>query len=258
MGGIGLANLALVSLRRYLPVQAKFIAGHRVPFLEGTEFGVVHGEVIITSQSDAGMTAIGIECKVKQVTIKREFFGMEEWGTAAAMRVTGEVHADFLPITSDRTDFIKDAPEYCTFQKIMTAVMERVRKILDEVSDQHENRRARRTLSDVLERVKKALLLNPDYCPEGLLPIGDPSSEKVGKAAEVSSGNSQGEEGKRQGVKLPEQEEEVKPQEKKKRERVQVKRLTPTAVIKHLKMGTHGISCCLDHFGKEGPISPVY
>src|SRR5262249_38776733 len=31
------------------------------------------------------------------------------------------------------------------------------------------------------------------------------------------------------------------------------KRLTPDAVVRRLKMGQAGISCCLDHFGEAGP-----
>ena len=32
-----------------------------------------------------------------------------------------------------------------------------------------------------------------------------------------------------------------------------MKRLTPDAVIRRLKFGQSGISCCLDHFGEDGP-----
>ena len=235
-------------------LRPKLIAGHRVPFLEGTEFGVVHGEIIITSQSDADRTSSGIECKVKQVTIKREFFGIEKWGVSVAARVTGEIHADFLPITSDRTDFIRDTPQYFAFLKVMEPVMERVKKVLEEVADQHENRRARRTLSEVLERVKRALILNPDYCPEGLLPLGNSASEEMGQPGYISGSMSGKEE---MNVSMVEEKEKRVEKPRKKRKQVKVKRLTPTAVVKHLKMGNQGISCCLDHFGKDGPESVV-
>ena len=86
-------------------VTARFIAGHRLPFLEGTEYGIVHGEIIISSEIDKDMTNAGIECKVKQVTITREFFGLEKWVKDIG-RIREEVNADFLPITSDRSGFI--------------------------------------------------------------------------------------------------------------------------------------------------------
>jgi len=50
------------------------------PFPGGTEFGPVHGEVIILPSSTASPVDLGIEVKVKQVTVKREFFGLERWG----------------------------------------------------------------------------------------------------------------------------------------------------------------------------------
>lgn len=31
-----------------------------------------------------------------------------------------------------------------------------------------------------------------------------------------------------------------------------MKRLTPDAVVKRLKLGKHKVACCLDHFGPEG------
>jgi hypothetical protein len=39
------------------------------------------------------------------------------------------------------------------------------------------------------------------------------------------------------------------------RKRPIAKRLTPDAVVRKLKMGQAGISCCLDHFGETGPES---
>src|SRR3990172_510451 len=40
---------------------------------------------------------------------------------------------------------------------------------------------------------------------------------------------------------------------KKRKKTPTVKRLTPDAVIRRLKFGQSGISCCLDHFGEDGP-----
>jgi hypothetical protein len=92
-------------------------------------------------------------------------------------RIRGEVNADFLPITSDRTGFIKDTPEYRSFLEVMQRVTNRIKPVLDELSDYKENKRVRRTLTEVLEKVKNALMLNPDYCPQGLIPIGDSTSD---------------------------------------------------------------------------------
>lgn len=228
-------------------VTARFIPGHRIPFLEGTEYGIVHGEIIIASQLDRDISEAGIECKVRQVTIKKDFFGIQEWMKDIA-RIKGEVHADFLSVTSDRSGFITDTPEYNKFQEVMSRVLERVKPVLKELSDYTENRRIRRTLTEVLDKVKNALVLNPDFCPEGLLPIADETAEQdqVGQPGYVSE-------------KKPEEEsqkdlKETKVQPKKKRKKgPRVTRLSPTAVVKKLKLGQRGMSCCIDHLGPDGP-----
>jgi hypothetical protein len=91
-------------------------AGQRMPFMEGTPFGVVHGELILLPASAASATEAGIACKVKQVLVRREFFGMEAWGPVAN-RLVGEAHADFVPLASDRSDFIRDTPNTGRFGK---------------------------------------------------------------------------------------------------------------------------------------------
>ena len=225
-------------------VTARFIPGHKIPFLEGTEYGIIHGEIIISSSIDQDVSEAGIECKVKQVTITKDFFGMEEWLKNIA-RIRGEVHADFLPITSDRTGFIKDTPQYKKFLEVMRLVVERVKPILAELSDYKENRRAKRALTEVLDRVKNALVLNPDYCPEGLMPLADSASE-TGQPGYIQPEREKAE----GGDKKPK--EEIA-QKKKRKKMPKVKKLNPTAIVKKLKLGRQGVSCCIDHLGPEGP-----
>lgn len=109
------------------------LLGHKIPFLEGTPFSPVSGEIVILSETASTTTDLGIDVKVKQVTIRREFFGMETWGKAMA-RVRGEVNADFLPITSDRTGFIKDSDEYKEFLIVMSRVMDDVKAMLQKLT----------------------------------------------------------------------------------------------------------------------------
>lgn len=61
-------------------ITPRSLSGHRIPFLEGTAFGQVHGEIIILPLSSASPSEVGIEVKVKQMTIKRELFGLEHRG----------------------------------------------------------------------------------------------------------------------------------------------------------------------------------
>ncbi|MBU4343394.1 MAG: ATP-binding protein [Candidatus Omnitrophica bacterium] len=223
-------------------VSARIIPGHKIPFLEGTEYGIIHGEIIISSQMDQDISDAGIECKVKQVTITKDFFDMEKWIKNIA-RIRGEVNADFLPITSDRTGFIKDTPQYKIFIEVMNRIIERIKPILEELSDYKENKRAKRALTEVLDRVKNALMLNPDFCPEGLMPLGNDVSET-------------GQPGYVQPTKDKAAEEDKKPkaettQKKKRKRKPKVKRLNPTAVVKKLKLGQQGVSCCIDHLGAD-------
>ena len=177
-------------------VTPRSLIGHRLPLLEGTSFGPVSGEIVILSETASVASDLGIEVKVKQVTIRRELFGMETWGKAMA-RVRGEVNADFLPITSDRTGFIKDSNEYQEFLGIMGKVMEGVKTTLQKLTIKKESKKVSRALKEALQRIYKALSVNPDLSPFGAIPIGD-EVKGIGSAAEVSH--------KKEGLK----EEEVK------------------------------------------------
>lgn len=178
-------------------ITPQFIAGRKLPFLEGTEFGTIYGEVIITSSFDQDIHEAGIECKVKQVTITKEFFGLQNWMKNIS-RIRGEVHGDFLPITSDRSGFIKDTPQYKKFQEVMEKVIERIKPIIEELTDYRENKRVRRTLTEVLDRVRTALILNPDYCPQGLIPLAEDVAEtgQPGYVAEARKKNEEGQQKK--------------------------------------------------------------
>ncbi len=74
------------------------------------------------------------------IEIRDNGSGMETWGKAMA-RVRGEVNADFLPITSDRTGFIKDSNEYQEFVGIMGKVMEGVKVSLQKLTMKKESKK---------------------------------------------------------------------------------------------------------------------
>ena len=220
--------------------------GQHIPFLEGTPYGVVHGEIVLVPASQADLLEAGIACRVKQVLVKREFFGMETWGPIAA-RLSGEAHADFLLLTSDRSEFVRDSAEYQVFRSVMEQVLARVRQTVARLDDVKESRRTKRVLSDVLDRVREALVRNPAFCPDGLIPLAGESAPQgpPGYLVEPRTGSSPGETSSEASEKVP-------PSPKRKRAvRPQLKRLTPSAVIRRLKLGQRGLSCCIDHFGAE-------
>jgi Histidine kinase-, DNA gyrase B-, and HSP90-like ATPase len=225
-------------------VTPRSLSGHRIPILEGTSSGPVSGEIIILSETASAAKDLGIEVKVKQVTIKRELFGMETWGKGMA-RVRGEVNADFLPITSDRTGFIKDSGEYREFVQVMGKVIEGVKVALQKLTLKKEGKKVSRALKDALQRIYKALAANPDLSPFGALPIGD-EARGSGNAAEVSQKKERPNE---EEIKI---EEKLKAPEKKKKKKPKVKRLTPNAIIKKIKFGETGVSCVVDSFGEDG------
>lgn len=266
--------------RRVLPVH---LAGHRIPVLEGTLFGPVHGEIIIAPAYQASAVDLGIEVKVRQVTVRRELFGMEAWGREAA-RVRGEVHADFLPVTADRSGFVVDREEYRAFLQVMEKVMAEARMALGRLSDRKERLRTRRAVREAFRRIQQALALNPDLSPFGPVPFAAPSRgaggagvippKKHGREPEPAEpatgaaperGAPPGLEGLAGGL-LPNAEaaqaaegapgapaEEPAPPPKKRRRKPRVRRLTPDAVVQRVKLGEAGVTCCLDHFGPSGP-----
>lgn len=229
--------------------------GVRVPVLDGTPFGLVTGEIIIVPANASSMENIGIEVKVKGVTVSRELFGMETWGKAVT-RVRGEIHADFLPVTSDRSGFIRDSEEYRAFLDVISRVMQEVRRQLQSVLGERENRRASRALNEALRRIHKALVVNPEFSPMGIVPMGE-EDRRGGEAAKPKQPDEPAASEVKGTAESPESvagagdaKPEAAPPQRKKKPSVQ--RLTTNAVLRQMKLGNFGISCCLDHFGEDG------
>jgi hypothetical protein len=237
-----------------LRITPRSLTGHRVPFLEGTDFGPVHGEIIILPSSAPSPEELGIEVKVKQVTVKREFFGLEHWGKIAS-RVQGEVHANFLPVTTDRTGFILDSPEYQAFENVMEKIIQEVEGILKRVAGRREKRKAGKALNEALQRVHRALALNPDLSPFGAIPLAG-EGEGMGGGGVVPKKSSQKGEIEVQlteGGKGDEGIQSSQQQKKLRKKSPKIKRLTPNAVVRRMKFGETGVSVCIDDFGENGP-----
>ncbi len=237
-----------------LRITPRSLTGHRIPFLEGTDFGPVHGEIIILPSSTPSPEELGIEVKVKQVTVKREFFGLEHWGKVAS-RVQGEVHANFLPVTTDRTGFILDSPEYQAFEKVMEKVIHEVESILKRLAGRREKRKAGKALNEALQRVHRALALNPDLCPFGAIPLAGEGEGMGGAGVVTKKSNQKGEIEVQltEGGKGDEGIQSSQQQKKLRKKSPKIKRLTPNAVVRRMKFGETGVSVCIDDFGENGP-----
>jgi hypothetical protein len=55
-------------------VSPMMLAGNRIPVMNGTRYGIIHGEIVILPASRASKENMGIEIKVKGVTVRRELF----------------------------------------------------------------------------------------------------------------------------------------------------------------------------------------
>jgi hypothetical protein len=237
--------------------------GNRVPVMNGTRYGVIHGEIVILPAYRASKDHMGIEIKVKGVTVRRELFEMASWGKAAT-RIRGEINADFLPLTSDRSGFIVDSPEYKAFQKTMEKTIGEVKRAYDQLASVSENQRVGRALKEALQRVHQALALNPEFSPFGVVPLAEEGGKGVGEAGIVTPKKDvtdekeieEIEEIKESGSSPPEgAEPSVEPgdEKPKKEKKPSLKIATPNAVVKKLKFGEAGVTCCLDHLGEDGP-----
>lgn len=214
----------------------RILTGRKIPFLEGTDFGIVHGEVLIVPASHTQPEEAGILVRVKQVAVKRLGFGL---APDLLIRVSGEVNADFLKLTTDRNDFIRDTKEFDTFMGVMDKVMQQIKAELANQRDEKENNRVKRALKEVTKKIEEALLKNKEWAPPGLLPVTDDKKE-----------NLEGEDTKKKS--------NDKLKEKKKRnKKPHLKQLTPNALIKKMKIGKMNLALIIDHFGADGPESFV-
>jgi len=248
-----------------LKLVPRSLAGRRIPFLEPTPYGVVSGEAVILPASRATTDALGLEVKVRGVTVRRELFGMQAWGKLVT-RVRGEVNADFLPLTADRSNFVVDSPEYAAFLQAMQQVMGEVEAALRQISLRKENRVARKAVVEALGRIETALRRHPDLSPFGAIPVGD-EVEAGGEAALVETPperaaevveppGAESESIEDEVVEEPEPSAtEASVVEVAREARPRVRRLTPNAVIQKVRMGETGLACCIDQFGEDGPES---
>ncbi|MFQ6114584.1 MAG: ATP-binding protein [bacterium] len=237
------------------------VPGHRIPFLEGTDFGPVHGEIVIVPVSQASASDMGVQVRVKGVMVKREYFGIQTWGKEGA-RIRGEVNADFLMVTSDRSGFRTDVVEYEAFVSAMGRVMEEVKKQLSRLADRKETQKVKRALKEAMERIQNALVKHPDFVEAGLIPVGE-ETDAVGEPGEIKPSSEEPTlEEVSEEEKTEENEVEISSEavsdvtedyETQPPKAPVVKRLTPNAVIRKLSVGNLLVSCCLDYFGEDGP-----
>lgn len=169
-------------------VTGDIITGRQMPFHHITPYGNVTGQIVITPTSYRNEKA-GIAVLVKGVTVRYETFGLEtsrKWGVA---RITGKVSADFLPITSNRDDFLRDAPEFAVFTELMKKEIAKALHVVRQEGDAKANAQSSRVLKEALLKIGKAMKKFKDVFSPVNVPMGEavqPELPKTGPGYEIS------------------------------------------------------------------------
>ncbi|MBU4331952.1 ATP-binding protein [Patescibacteria group bacterium] len=224
----------------------KSVAGRHLPIKHKTIYGLIEGEIIITLNAQQ-VDKPGIECRVKGALIKRELFGLEKSHEIGLRRITGSIEADFLPITSGRSEFIIDSPEYKIFYNLMKAELEKVLKILKKERDTRDLKKMNKALHEALSHIRQALKMNPDLVPSGkalrqrkklglnLQGVKITKNREAEKAEEMKAQGS----GDKDKVNKS-KEEENKPEIEK-------------TLMRRIRLKDFGVSCAFAHLGEQGP-----
>lgn len=156
------------------------ITGRQLPFHHITPHGIVTGQIVITPASYRN-EKMGIAVLVKGVTVRYETFGLEtsrKWGVT---RITGKVSADFLSITSNRDDFLRDAPEFAAFTELMKKEISKALHMVRQEGDAKANAQASKVLKDALLKIGKAMKNFKEAFPPAQVPMGEAASAEFPK-----------------------------------------------------------------------------
>ena len=235
-------------------VTAKTVAGRSIPIKIKTMYGLIEGEIIIAINA-RDVDEPGIECRVKQIFIKRDLFDINKNFHQGINKITGHVNADFLPLISSRSDFINDAPEYKLFFQLMQAELFKIMKAIKEQKNTKNIAKINKELKEIMEQIREALKENPDFVPQGkaVTRLKKEAKKKL-VAADANiipekSGLPSSNDKKENDNKDKKNKEEIKEKEEKQRKKIEAK---PVA-IKRIQMKKFGISCGVVSLGEDGP-----
>ncbi len=237
-------------------ITAKTVTGKIVPVKIKTMYGPIEGEIIIALNA-RDVDEPGVECRVKQVLIKRELFGLDKKYHQGISRITGSVNADFLPLISARSDFVVDNPEYKLFYQLMQTELEKVLQDIKKQKDAKNIKKITKELQEVMKQVKEALMLNPDFVPQGkaITRLKKEGKKKIAVAgASFSSQNNKDDlptedKNNQDGDKKEEKSQEKNQPEKKEEKKIDAKPI----VLKRIRLKKLGISCGIISLGEAGP-----
>lgn len=243
-------------------ITAKIITGKAFPISVKTMYGLIEGEIIV-ALSAHDVDQPGIECRVKQVFIKRELFDLDKKHHQGVSRIAGGVNADFLPLISSRSDFIIDSLEYRLFYQLMKAQLDKVLRDIKQQSDIKNIQKITKELQQIMKQVREALVLNPDFIPQGKA-VTRLKKEGKRKMAAASAGfvsepssdyiadREKEQEEKKRSLESEKEEKESAAEnieEKKQKPEIEAKPL----VMKKIRLKKLGISCGIVSLGEQGP-----
>lgn len=233
------------------------VAGRRFPVDAETPHGRIHGELILPNFAKEGIP--GIECVVRGVVICRTTFDLD---LPIISRLRGRVTADFLQITSDRSRFITDAPEYRAFVAVLYKEIRQIDRLTREMARDREQRKADDALKDTLSRMRKAIRRNPDITPSILSPTGEidpqgqPATGMMAPQADASEGdalNAYQMTADPAGMPPSDQQSSQDVQEPPPK-KIRVRNLQGKPIsARRMAIGGIGITCALENCGREQP-----
>lgn len=226
-------------------ITARYIPGRRFSVSVKTFFGPIEGEIVIAAKSDLVEKA-GIECRVKQALIRREFFDLEKSHTYGLSRLCGEVNADFLPITADRNDFIRDSQEFRIFYQVMRSQLEKILKELKKESEVKYLKKIKEELKEVLSKIRQALMLHPE-----LTPSGRTVTKRAKRKGELSASAIAEPKSAKEKEILPAALTEIK-EAKAEAEKPKIV-LPKPEIVRRIKLKKLGVSVALSPLGGDGP-----
>lgn len=232
------------------------VPGRRYKIREFTPHGSIVGEIIISSLL-LPTEQVGIAVKVRGMTIRREMFGLEALHQLPARRLTGEINADFLPLTSARDNFLQDTPQYAVFRAVMEKKVRKIARDIKATGALRQDLKTDAALSNALSLVKQALKKNPDIFLMHDLPLFTGSvvqnanleqrlgSTTVAKTMSKARKTSKTSETGRSPI------SEIK--DRKHRNLVKTVLKDKNRLIKRVKIGGLSLVCSLSHLG-EGEV----
>ena len=147
------------------------VPGQRLQIAARTPLGFVTGTLII-APPDRKLRQSGIAVCVRGILIRYESFGLETSRKFGTSRITGRINADFVPITSNRDDFIRDSLEFKMLQEIMRKEIAKALQEVREEGDRRANLQALRVLKDALFKIGRAMRKHRGLFQEAAVPVG--------------------------------------------------------------------------------------